>query len=327
MSEILSNLNEQLHLDLFDDPARWPKKPYCSDDKTARCIRSLSSAIKRSYIQANPPHLRVWSIYDVDRPGGAIAWEDAGLPPPSWAAANRENGHAHLVWGLSAPVLVDGLGARDAPMRYLCAVESMTRELLQADAGFAGLITKNPAHPLWRTLRGPRVHYELGELGEYLPGLEKHKPKRRRPQEVGLGRNVTLFDHLRFWAYAHLRNYLGGGLDAWNAWLSRCNSQALTHNGEFLTPLDGREVWHVARSVAKWTWRNFDIEASDARFSAKQAYRGRKGGVASGLSRAAKNEDKRASARLMAAQGHSSRVIAESIKVNQSTVVRWLHSE
>ena len=53
------------------------------------------------------------------------------------------------------PVLMDGLGARDAPMRYLCAVESMMRERLQADVGFNGLLTKNPIHPLWRTLRGP----------------------------------------------------------------------------------------------------------------------------------------------------------------------------
>ena len=58
----------------------------------------------------------------------------------------------------------------------------------------------------------------------------------------------------------------------------------------------------------------------DARFSALQAHRGRM----SGLSRAAKAEDKRASARLMAAQGYSSRAIAASLGVNQSTVVRWL---
>lgn len=320
MTEVYTEERQGAQLDLFSDRGRWPKKPYCSDDKTARYIRSLSSAIKRSYIQANPPHLRVWSIYDVDRPGAALAWERAGLPPPSWAAANRENGHAHLVWGLSAPVLVDGLGARDAPMRYLCAVESMTRELLQADEGFAGLITKNPQHPLWRTLRGPRVHYDLGELAEYLPGIERFRPKRKRPEEIGLGRNVALFDHLRFWAYAHLRQYKGGGLDAWNAWLSRCNSQALTHNGEFMTPMDGREVWHVAKSVAKWTWQKFDIEASDARFSALQAHRGAKGGTAKGLA----NEDKRASARLMRLQGMTQAAIAAELGVHVNSVANWL---
>jgi len=62
------------------DPARWPRKPYCSDDKTARNIRPFLSALKRSYIQPNPPHLRVWSIYDVDYSGAALAWYDAMLP-------------------------------------------------------------------------------------------------------------------------------------------------------------------------------------------------------------------------------------------------------
>ncbi|MBS0442822.1 MAG: replication initiation protein, partial [Proteobacteria bacterium] len=147
-------LQQQIHLDLFDDPARWPRRPYCTDDlQHGLHHRALLSALTRPYIQANPPHLRVWSIHDVDRVGAALAWEEANLPPPTWAAQNRLNGHAHLVWGLRAPVLVDGLGARDAPMRYLCAVESMMRAKLDADTGFAGLITKNPAHPLWRVLR------------------------------------------------------------------------------------------------------------------------------------------------------------------------------
>jgi len=186
-------------LDLFET-SRWPRKPYCSDDlEQGLCIRSLASAIKRPYIQANPPHLRVWSIFDVDRPGAAVLWEDQGLPPPSWAAVNRENGHAHLVWGLSVPVLVDSPDLRQAPMRYLCAVESAFRARLQADQGYSGLITKNPVHPLWKTLRGPQLGYELGDLADWVD-LPKHIPK-RKPEEVGLGRNVTVFDWLRLYAY------------------------------------------------------------------------------------------------------------------------------
>lgn len=321
MTEVYTEERQGAQLDLFSDRGRWPKKPYCTDDLGAGLrIRSLEHALRRPYIQANPPHLRVWSIHDVDRAGAAVAWEDAGLPPPSWAATNKANGHAHLVWGLRAPVLVDGLGARDAPMRYLCAVESMMREALQADAGYTGIITKNPQHPLWRTLRGPVMAYDLGELAEYLPGLEKHIPKRRDPNAVGLGRNVSLFDNLRHWAYKAIRPYWGGRLDGWNAWLSHCNSRALVYNGEFAQPLGGREVWHIARSVAKWTWRN----TTAAGFSSWQAAQGSKGGTASGLSRLAASEDKRASARLMALQGLSSRAIAQELGVNQSTVVRWL---
>jgi hypothetical protein len=284
----------------------------------------LKQALTRRYIQANPPYLRVWSIHDCDYPGAGLAWEDANLPPPSWVAVNRTNGHAHLVWGLSAPVIVECPWARQSPIRYLDAVESFMREKLRADPGFGGLITKNPAHPHWRVLYGPRMGYELSELAEWLPGLEKHIPKRGRVEQVGLGRNITLFHWLRHWAYRAVREYKRqGGLDGWNAWLNACNLKALQRNGEFLYPLDPREVWHVAKSVGKWVWRNF----SDAGFSEWQAKRGRKGGIASGIARAAASEDKRTSARLMAAQGMSQRAIAAELGVPRWTVRDWLKSE
>lgn len=306
-------------LDLFDEN-RWPRRPFCSDDLASGVrIRSLAQALKKQYIQANPPHLRVWSIFDVDRPAGALAWETAGLPPPSWSTTNKQNGHAHVVYGLSAPVLVDGLGARDAPLRYLCAVESLMREKLQADAGYSGLITKNPAHPLWMLLKGPRLAYDLGELAEYLPGIEKHRPK-KRVEEVGLGRNVTLFDALRKWSYKAVRGYWGGGLQGWNAWVSSANSRALVLNADFKNPLGGNEVWHIARSVSKWTWRTFSAEG----FSQWQAAQGAKGGKASGKARLAASEDKRSSARLMAASGMSLREIASELDVGKSTVSDWL---
>jgi len=308
----------QLDLGLFGSADRLPRRPYCADDLSDGLrIRSLAQALTKPYIQINRPYLRIWSIFDVDRPGAAVAWEDAMLPPPAWAAVNRDNGHAHLVYGLSAPVLVDSPDMRQAPLRYLCAVEAAFRAKLEADSGYSGLITKNPAHPLWRVLKGPQRGYELGELAEWVD-LSKHAP-RRKPEEVGLGRNVSLFDWLRQYAYRHIRHYKG---DVRNfvVWQSHLNSRALLRNGDFQHPLDGREVWHIARSVSKWTWRRFDIDASDARFSALQAHRGR----ASGEARLAASEDKRASARLMRAHGMTQQAIADALGVPRRTVSYWL---
>lgn len=313
-------ITEQLELDLFDSD-RWPRKPYCSDDLSSGVyIRSLQSAIKKPYIQANPPYLRVWSIYDIDRPGGAIAWEDANLPPPSWAAANRENAHAHLVWGLSAPVLVDSPDMRQGPLRYLCAVEAAFREKLKADQGYAGLITKNPAHPLWRTLRGPQLAYDLGDLAEWVD-LTKYIPK-RKPEEIGLGRNVTVFDWLRHWAYAAVRKHREQR--NFVLWQAEAYDKALERNGDLLYPLDGREVWHIAKSVSKWVWRK-DKDAQ-ARFIERQSEKGCKGGKASGISRLAASEDKRASARIMAVNGLTHGAIADELGVSRRTILRWLES-
>ncbi len=312
---------ELQNLDLFADTSRWPRKPYCSDDKTASSIRSLRSALQRSYIQANPPHLRVWSIYDVDRPGAVNAWHDANLPQPTWAAANRENAHAHLVWGLSVPVLVDSPDMRQKPLRYLCAVEEAFRTKMQADDSYSGLMTKNPGHEKWHVWRGPKQDYELGYLAEFVD-LPKFLPK-KKPAEIGLGRNVTLFEFLRQYAYRHVRQYKQD-VGKFVEWQSHLNNKALERNGDFLTPMQGNEVWHVAKSVSKWTWNRFDLAASDARFSKLQAHRGKAGGVASGVSRLAASEDKRASARMMAASGASQRTIAAELGVSLGSVNAWL---
>jgi hypothetical protein len=306
--------------DLFA-PERWPRRPYCADEKgMGTKIRDFQRALTKPYIQANPPHLRVWSIFDIDRPGAAIAWEDADLPPPTWAAMNPENGHAHLVWGLLAPVLVDGLEARQGPLRYLVAIERMMRERLTADLGYSGLLTKNPSHPRWRVLRGPVQAYELRELAEWLPGVEKFIPKRGRTysaDEVGLGRNVTLFDRLREWAYRAIRGYWGEGQDVW---LAACNGKALNYNGDFITPLDPREVGHIAKSVAKWTWR----EHTQQGFSAWQSSVGRRGGVASGKARRAKNEARRTEALEMLAGGVTQASVARTLGVHANTIANWL---
>jgi hypothetical protein len=310
-------LPEQLHL--FADVARWPRRPYCTHDLEAGLrIRSLASALGHPYIQANPPSLRVWSIFDVDRPAGGLAWEDALLPPPSWAAVNRANGHAHLVWGLSVPVLVESAEARQAPIRYLVAVEQAFRVGLQADPGFGGLITKNPAHPLWWTLRGPTASYDLPYLADWVD-LPKHLPRRgAKVEEVGLGRNCILFNWLRRWSYEAVRqrrsdrNYV--------LWQAQVYDRALERNGEFLHPLTGREVWHIAKSVTKWVWAR-DAKA-EAAFVARQAWKGQR----SGEVRRAASEDQRAQARSMRARGMTQAAIANEIKVHINTVVNWLRS-
>lgn len=309
--------SEQLNLDLFEDKERWPYKPYCSDDKTASCIRTLRHAIKHPYIQANPPHMRVWSIFDIDRPAAALAWEDANLPPPTWAAVDRQSTKGHLVWGLSAPVLVDSPDLRQAPLRYLCAVEAAFRAKLDADRGYAGLMTKNPAHGLWRVLRGPKTAYELGDLAEWVD-LPKHLPK-KNPEEIGLGRNVMVFDWLRKYAYSQIRHYKND-IRNFVLWQSHLNGKALERNGDLRVPLAGNEVWHIAKSVSKWTWNKFDLAASDARFRELQKHRSKLGNLA----RWGSNEDKQASAKLMSAAGKSTRAIAAELDVNQSTVTRWL---
>jgi hypothetical protein len=258
--------------DLFDC-ARWPQRPFCTNDfEKGVHIRSLKQALTKSYIQANPPHLRVWSLYDIDRPAGGLAWEGANLPPPSWTTVNKFNGHAHLAYGLRAPVLTASMEARQAPLRYLNAVEAAFRAKLGGDDGFSGLITKNPASPTWWTLIGPELAYDLGDLAEWV-NLDKFKTHQGvKVAEVGLGRNVTVFDFVRLWSYKKVRDFKGqqGGFVHWQ---KAVYERGLARNADFRTPMDYREAYQIAKSVAKWTWSKFDLEASDERFSRLQAFR------------------------------------------------------
>ena len=79
----------------------------------------------------------------------------------------------------------------------------------------------------WRTMWGPEHRYTLDELAEYLPGLEKHIP-RKRPELVGLGRNVDCFDWLRKYAYREVRLwYAKREQGIYVAWLTHLYHRAL----------------------------------------------------------------------------------------------------
>ena len=302
-----------------------PRKPYCTDDLGAGLqIRPANMAARRRYIQANPPWLRAWIIMDVDRPGGALAWDDADLPLPAWSSANPANGHAHLAWGIEAPVLL-GQHDRQRPMRYLAAVESAMTAKLEADPGYSGLITKNPIHSHWRTAWAPpgAGTYDLGYLSEWLD-LPKHAP-RERPERVGVGRNVDAFDYLRHRAYREVRGWKrASGPGVFVHWQKHLYDLVLDYTGlEHPAPLDFRECHHIAKSVAHWVWTHFDVDASDARFSALQAHRGKKSGEA----RRQATEQQRATARLLRSKGMSIRAIADELGVAKSTASDWVSGE
>jgi hypothetical protein len=306
---------------------RTPARPYASSDIKQHGVwhESRSKALGREYIQVNPARLKYWMVFDVDRKGAAFAWEDANLPPPAWATVNKENGHAHLAWGLAAPVSC-GDASRIKPMQYAAAIEAGFREKLRADVGYSGLITKNPLHPLWNTLRISDHLYDLGELAEFVDLSRFRLKAKKKPEPVGLGRNCLLFDELRSWAYSAVRRHRESRI--YTLWEGECLIKALELNRLFSTPfspLPEKECLNLAKSVAKWTWKH--DAAALARFTARQAAKGKKGGQASGRARAAANEDKRSSARLMRASGMSIREIASALDVGKSTVSDWVSGE
>jgi len=197
----------------------------------------------------------------------AISWETANLPPPNWISVNPANTHAHYGYLLEVPVITAPAG-RDKPLRFAAAIESAFRLGLKADPSYAGLVSKNPLHGQWKTMYLHDHGYSLEELAEW---VTLSKPSRASVENVGLGRNVTLFDTLRSWAYGLVRTYKSNDANH-EIWSRALLHEAEGLNSRFDTPLAFPEVRAVAKSVAKWTWRRFSLEA----FSSLQRTRAQK---------------------------------------------------
>jgi hypothetical protein len=302
-----------------------PNKPYCTNDlQHGLRVRGRAVALKMRYFQLNHPSFCHALVFDVDRAGAAYAAQDAGLPDPSVVIITPHNRHAHLWYLLDAPVAT-GDAARQKPLDYLAAIERTMGRHIGADMSYSSLITKNPLRTDdWLSLYSldaPLRLYTMQQLHEDIGLLD---PKRTKPDEAyGFGRNSMLFDKLRKWGYVAIRRHRGGlRRDSFALWQAECLDKVQSINSEFLNPLSLSEIRSVAKSTAKFCWKH-DAQ-HEAAFQQRQSFKGKKGGVQSGIARQAQNEDKRVSARLMRIQGMTNVQIAESLQVHRNTVSLWL---
>ncbi|EAA2610927.1 TPA: replication initiation protein [Escherichia coli] len=262
-------------LDLFNE--RLPRKPYFTDElQFGVRIAGKERAILAKYIQFNQPHAMFWLGFDVDRPGAAIDWSDRNAPAPTLTIMNPENGHAHLLYALKTAVRTAPDG-KIKPLKYAAAVERALCQKLDADTGYSGLICKNPNHDHWQLAVWQPELYTLDWLADSLD-LNAANDK-KIVADYGLGRNCTLFDKTRKWAYRAIRQ----GWPEYEQWLKACYERACAYNLKFATPLDENEVSGIAKSIANWIYKNFTEHSFNdyvvrTHTSEIQSVRGRKGG-------------------------------------------------
>lgn len=209
-------------------------------------VRGKGHAFSKRNIQVNTPWETRYLVVDRD-----VDYGIHSMPVlPSIAVLNESNGHSHLFYELLRPVLT-GDKVRAKPQQYM---DSVRRKLTAACAGdpcYTGHMAKNPLHSDWRVMRTGRA-YTLNYLADALRGV-KPIEKPSLSMDYGGGRNCTLFDTVRQWAYGHVNDY--GGLEAWKgAVLLQCSQTnlAMFYNNA----LPAQEVAHTARSIAGWTWKN-----------------------------------------------------------------------
>lgn len=301
----------QQQLDLF---ANLPNRPYCMDEKPGyMLVRSKDIAIKKPYLQINPPQKTVYFVFDDDKDDAALSWFDAGLPQPLWTTQNPENGHCHHCYKLELPLCTSEFASVKA-IKYAQAIYYAYALKMGADLGYSQLITKNPVHPQWRTTFWNERAYSLDYLADFVD-LPKKLPKKL--EVVGLGRNVTMFEQGRQWAYVAVREYLHHNSSL--EWERAVKARLETINSGFEEPLPYSEVKATAKSIAKWVWQRF----SYGEFSAIQAKRGAKGGKKGGAVRSAQYAELRVKAKELKEIGLSYTEVAKQLNVSRRSVIDW----
>lgn len=267
----------------LDWETAWlPRYPYATDDLSQGIWRQKrDEAMGRRYIEANPQALTNLLVVDID---DGIALQKAiwcTSYPPNWVVENPANGHAHALWVLANPIPRTEM-AHYKPIAYAHAITEGLRISLNGDKGYSGLLTKNPLHSDWETYPLTTAPYTLDELRMALeidgcmPGKRWRKTKRR--YATGLGRNCTIFDSARLWAYREVRNHFGNPESLAQAVTAHVHGL----NDEFKTPLPEREADQIAASIVRWIvtesrlW-NDGPAVYEATFTAIQSARGRRG--------------------------------------------------
>jgi hypothetical protein len=269
-------------LELFVDSL--PETCRCTDKLGVTLYRDKETAKLKRYLDPNHLNSVRWVVFDLDREDSGTAWMDANVPPPNFMATNPANGHAHYFYALKTPVHWNHASSRKA-QRLLAAVSVAMTHALEADTAYSHGLAKNPNHKDWPLVTARKDPYDLREMAGNLELPKKATDLRRKVEAVSYGRNCTLFDLVRKWAYSEARK--PQGWFGYEFWADAVLRRALKVNAGFSVPLDEREVEGVARHIAAWVWDRLDQFGPEG-FRRWQAAMGRR----SGRARAAKARSK-----------------------------------
>ena len=270
------------------ESAWLPRYPYVTDSFTEGLWREKrDKALSRRYVELNPKALTNMLCVDIDGPDALLRAGWCTSYRPNWVVENPVNGHAHAIWLLASPIPRTQYAHRK-PVAYAHAITEGLRIAVDGDKGYSGLITKNPLHASWEAYQFHTRPYGLDELksaletDECMPEPSWRKTKRRNV--TGLGRNCSIFDSARLWAYREVRNHFGKPESLERAVMAHVAEL----NDEFPEPLPAKEAEQIAQSIDGWIVRESSLWADgpavyEANFVAIQSARGRKGGRKGGL--------------------------------------------
>ena len=259
--EIARILFQEPYLGLFRE--RLPRYPYATDDpRQGVRPRKRERALEHLYIQVGHyPHGIFRIVLDVDEP---TWWDAMDRIPPSLVVPNPQAPwKAHLVYELEPPIWLSSPEAQESqanPFALVREVDALLRAYFGADPAYSGLLGRNPvAHP--HRLGGGK----LWDLPSLLEEVRDLTPKRRAVAYLDTatyGRNCTLFDRVRAFAYSVVALYRGKP-NGFELFRQAVAYEAHRLNGELFRdhpqgPLPWKEVEAtIVKSVSKWTFYRY----------------------------------------------------------------------
>jgi hypothetical protein len=350
--EIARILFQEPYLAAFRE--RLPRYPYATDDpRQGMRPRRKEKALEHVYIQVGRyPHAIFRIVLDLDEP----TWWDAmdRIPPTLTIPNPREPWKAHIIYELDPPIWLSSPEAHEGqanPFALVREVDALLRAYFGADPAYNGLLGRNPlVHP---HLIGGGKLWDLPGLLEELRDLTPRRRVAAYLDTATYGRNCTLFDRVRAFAYGVVAMYRGkpNGFELFRQAVAyeahRLNRELFRDHPQ--GPLPPNEVGWVVKSVAKWTFYRYRgakvwpvsgtgrpdrSRLSHAARDLKEPLHGQalrqalqEGGKRRGAQRSASAEAKLAEAlKRLQARGEaiSARALAREAGVSPTTASRWL---
>ncbi|STP00274.1 replication initiation protein [Haemophilus parainfluenzae] len=232
------------------------KKLYCSDDLNyGLSLYPTRYALPKKYIQLNNDKTIMFLVIDLDHQNKLI-YQDVGLPEPNFIVSDKTKGTSHYIYALRTPIYKNYIENQKALVLFAKIQQEYTR-LLKGDPLYVGLIAKNPLNENWLTWNLQHFHaYDLTELSDYIQ-IPKTISKR---DAIGEGRNCFLFDSVRKIAYREVLFYKSNGATESEFFNFILNKVENANSFLKSPPLEFNELKNIAKSISKWTWKNFSTE-------------------------------------------------------------------
>ena len=316
--------------------------------KTMLCSSSLKTenptsyrlekyiALKNEHIQPN--HENMWKFIIIDDDvNSPDAYLDLPVPRPNMVVINPESGHCQRWYFLETGVSRTPLSKRNIRDYYLSTVFKLTA-IYHGDAAYNGQLARNPLHPKHICLYPRLKPYTLKELNSgmgisksdyengnpdkseaFLRIQEYCRQNKKMSENMGAGRNCTIFDVLRVKAYKIHHEY---GTETDFALDLRFEAQKINKNFFPTNPLPDKEIKDISNSIARYCFKKLCNRNFFSSFIEQQKVLGRLGGKA----RSRKYEGARKKCFDLYTQDPSLKVseIAQACSVNERTIRNYL---